>query len=214
MPSQRRSPEARWHRRLSVETAHHHPSAAGAGGHHHATASAPLTRADSHKLPMTVMAVDDNPANLKLIGALLDDLVQQVILCDSGQQAVDKAKQLQMDLILMDIQMPDMDGIRACELIHHLPHHQQTPVIAVTAHARGPAREATERRHERLSGEADRRRETARPAAALSARVHSIAPAAIPPAEPVIDHNQTLDWQLALRQAAMKPDRRGRCCRC
>jgi CheY-like chemotaxis protein len=65
---------------------------------------------------MTVMAVDDNPANLKLIGALLDDLVQQVILCDSGQQAVDKAKQLQMDLILMDIQMPDMDGIRACEL--------------------------------------------------------------------------------------------------
>lgn len=45
---------------------------------------------DSHKLPMTVMAVDDNPANLKLIGALLDDLVQQVILCDSGQQAVDK----------------------------------------------------------------------------------------------------------------------------
>ena len=40
--------------------------------------------------------------------------MQQVILCDSGQQAVDKAKQLQMDLILMDIQMPDMDGIRAC----------------------------------------------------------------------------------------------------
>ena len=101
----------------------------------HALASAPLMQIDSHKLPMTVMAVDDNPANLKLIGALLDDLVQQVILCDSGQQAVDKAKQLQMDLILMDIQMPDMDGIRACELIHHLSHHQQTPVIAVTAHA-------------------------------------------------------------------------------
>ncbi|MCE9688633.1 response regulator, partial [Shewanella sp. AS16] len=39
------------------------------------------------------------------------------------------------DLILMDIQMPDMDGIRACELIHQLPHQQQTPVIAVTAHA-------------------------------------------------------------------------------
>jgi two-component system sensor histidine kinase BarA len=86
-----------------------------------------LTQADSHKLPMTVMAVDDNPANLKLIGALLDDLVQQVILCDSGQQAVDKAKQLQMDLILMDIQMPDMDGIRACELIHHLSASSANP---------------------------------------------------------------------------------------
>lgn len=136
----------------------------------HALASAPLMQIDSHKLPMTVMAVDDNPANLKLIGALLDDLVQQVILCDSGQQAVDKAKQLQMDLILMDIQMPDMDGIRACELIHHLSHHQQTPVIAVTAHATEGQRESTERRHERLSGEANRRRETARTAAALSAR--------------------------------------------
>jgi two-component system sensor histidine kinase BarA len=90
---------------------------------------------DESKIAMTVMAVDDNPANLKLIGALLDDLVQHVELCDSGQQAVDRAKQMQFDLILMDIQMPDMDGIRACELIHQLPHQQQTPVIAVTAHA-------------------------------------------------------------------------------
>lgn len=90
---------------------------------------------DESKIAMTVMAVDDNPANLKLIGALLEDMVRHVELCDSGHQAVDRAKQMQFDLILMDIQMPDMDGIRACELIHQLPHQQQTPVIAVTAHA-------------------------------------------------------------------------------
>lgn len=48
-------------------------------------------------LPLTVMAATAFRINLKLIGALLDDSVQQVILCDSGQQAVDKAKQLQMD---------------------------------------------------------------------------------------------------------------------
>ncbi|STW51264.1 BarA sensory histidine kinase [Klebsiella pneumoniae] len=123
------APEARRRCRLPVKAAHHHPSATGAGGYQPRACLAPLMQIDSHKLPMTVMAVDDNPANLKLIGALLDDLVQQVILCDSGQQAVDKAKQLQMDLILMDIQMPDMDGIRACELIHHLSHHQQTPLL-------------------------------------------------------------------------------------
>ncbi|STT46806.1 BarA sensory histidine kinase [Klebsiella pneumoniae] len=82
-------------------------------------------------------------------------LCRQVILCDSGQQAVDKAKQLQMDLILMDIQMPDMDGIRACGAYPSPVHHQQTPVIAVTAHALEGLREKfTERRHERLSGEA------------------------------------------------------------
>lgn len=67
-----------------------------------------LPHSDSSKLPMTVMAVDDNPANLKLIGVLLDDLVQHVTLCDSGQRAVEQAKEMQLDLILMDIQMPDM----------------------------------------------------------------------------------------------------------
>ncbi|WP_348245148.1 response regulator, partial [Salmonella enterica] len=72
--------------------------------------------------------------NLKLIGALMEDKVQHVELCDSGHHAVDRAKQMQFDLILMDILMPDMDGLRACELFHQLPHQQQTPVIAVTAH--------------------------------------------------------------------------------
>ncbi len=44
--------------------------------------------------------------------------------------------------------------------------------------------------------------------------LHSVVPASLPPAEPIVDHNQTLDWQLALRRAAMKPDWRGRCCKC
>jgi two-component system sensor histidine kinase BarA len=61
---------------------------------------------DEQKLPMSVMAVDDNPANLKLIGVLLEDQVQHVELCTSGAQAVEQAKQMQFDLILMDIQMP------------------------------------------------------------------------------------------------------------
>jgi len=162
---------------------------------------------DSDKLAMTVMAVDDNPANLKLIGALLDDLVQHVILCDSGQDAVEQAKQSQLDLILMDIQMPDMDGIRACELIRHLPHQQQTPVIAVTAHA-------LEGQREKLLA-AGMNDYLAKPIeedklSTLLLRyqpgMHVAAPQIAEPVEPVIDHNVTLNWQLALRQAAMKPD--------
>ncbi|MBF8482257.1 two-component sensor histidine kinase BarA [Klebsiella aerogenes] len=162
---------------------------------------------DSDKLAMTVMAVDDNPANLKLIGALLDDLVQHVILCDSGQDAVEQAKQSQLDLILMDIQMPDMDGIRACELIRHLPHQQQTPVIAVTAHA-------LEGQREKLLA-AGMNDYLAKPIeedklSTLLLRyqpgMHVAAPQLAEPVEPVIDHNVTLNWQLALRQAAMKPD--------
>ncbi|XPE44937.1 hypothetical protein ACNKHV_17420 [Shigella flexneri] len=52
--------------------------------------------------------------------------------------------------------MPDMDGIRACELMRRLPHQQQTPVIAVTAQCNGRAkREAAWRRDQRLSGGTD-----------------------------------------------------------
>ncbi|MFA0704110.1 response regulator, partial [Vibrio sp. 10N.222.48.A8] len=62
------------------------------------------------KLPLTVMAVDDNPANLKLITALLKERVETVISCTSGQQAIDKATETPFDIIFMDIQMPQMDG--------------------------------------------------------------------------------------------------------
>ncbi|WP_350633509.1 response regulator, partial [Acinetobacter pittii] len=66
--------------------------------HHKQNTLLPVT--DESKLAMTVMAVDDNPANLKLIGALLEDMVQHVELCDSGHQAVERAKQMPFDLIL------------------------------------------------------------------------------------------------------------------
>ena len=166
-----------------------------------------LPHSDSSKLPMTVMAVDDNPANLKLIGVLLEDLVQHVTLCDSGQRAVEQAKEMQLDLILMDIQMPDMDGIRACELIRHLPHQQQTPVIAVTAHAFDGQKEKLMK-----AGMNDY---LAKPIEedklhSLLLRYqpgkHSAPLRAAEPVEPPIDYNVTLNWQLALRQAAMKPD--------
>ncbi|MDY0922878.1 two-component sensor histidine kinase BarA [Leclercia sp. CFBP8987] len=163
---------------------------------------------DESKLPMTVMAVDDNPANLKLIGALLEDQVQHVELCESGLQAVERAKQMQFDLIMMDIQMPGMDGIRACELIRQLPHQQQTPVIAVTAHAMAGQKEKL------LS--AGMNDYLAKPIE--EEKLHSlllrykpgptagswIAP--VEAADITVNDNATLDWQLALRQAAGKND--------
>ena len=173
------------------------------------TPTAPLALPSTeHRLPMTVMAVDDNPANLKLIGVLLDDQVQHVELCESGHQAIERAKQMKFDLILMDIQMPDIDGLRACELIRQLPHQQQTPVIAVTAHALAGQREKLlaagmndylakpieeNRLHDLLLRYKPGINSLPRPLQSESL-------------EPTIDHNATLDWQLALRQAAYKPD--------
>ncbi|XPE51154.1 response regulator [Shigella flexneri] len=90
---------------------------------------------DESKLAMTVMAVDDNPANLKLIGALLEDMVQHVELCDSGHQAVERAKQMPFDLILMDIQMPDMDGIRPASSSTSSPISNKRRLSRISAHA-------------------------------------------------------------------------------
>ncbi|QRG79978.1 two-component sensor histidine kinase BarA [Citrobacter sp. R56] len=172
----------------------------------HLNQSTELLPVNESKIAMSVMAVDDNPANLKLIGALLEDIVQHVELCDSGHQAVDRAKQLQFDLILMDIQMPDMDGIRACELIHQLPHQQQTPVIAVTAHAMAGQKEkllsagmndylAKPIEEEKLYNLLLRYK----PGTGVINR-----PQVPEPAEFIFNPNATLDWQLALRQAAGK----------
>lgn len=174
---------------------------------HNANLELPFAE-QSDKLPMAVMAVDDNPANLKLIGALLEDHVQQVVLCESGSQALERARQMNIDIILMDIQMPEIDGIRACELIRQLPHHQQTPVIAVTAHAMAGQKEkllsagmndylAKPIEEEKLHN--------------LLMRYHpgNLGHPPLPSEEnapPAININQTLDWNLALHQAAGKAD--------
>ena len=156
------------------------------------------------RLGMSVMAVDDNPANLKLIGALLEDQVQNVELCDSGQEAINRAKQMLFDLILMDIQMPDMDGIRACELIRQLPHQQQTPVIAVTAHAMAGQKEKllSAGMNDYLAKpieESKLRNLLLRYKPGISVPQVEVADTPAP-----VNLNTTLDWALALRQAANK----------
>jgi two-component system, NarL family, sensor histidine kinase BarA len=167
----------------------------------------PVTQnANGSRLDMTVMAVDDNPANLKLIGALLEDQVQNVELCDSGQEAINRAKQMLFDLILMDIQMPDMDGIRACELIRQLPHQQQTPVIAVTAHAMAGQKEKL-----LSAGMNDYLAKPIEEGKLRNLLLRYKPGLSVPQAEVVEPHppvnlNTTLDWQLALRQAANKPN--------
>ncbi len=99
------------------------------------TPSHPALPVAKPKLALNVLAVDDNPANLKLITAMLGDLVSEVHSCQNGRQAVELAQRLEFDLIFMDIQMPILDGISAAQAIRQEGCNQQTPIIAVTAHA-------------------------------------------------------------------------------
>lgn len=88
------------------------------------------------KLPaVNILAVDDMPINLRLLTTWLQDSPIELQLCYSGAEAVQQCQENEFDLILMDVQMPDMDGLQTTQLIRKSPLNQGTPVIAVTAHA-------------------------------------------------------------------------------
>lgn len=87
---------------------------------------------------LNILAVDDNFANLKLINVLLVNLKANVTTANSGIKALNLVKSNNFDLILMDIQMPQMDGIETTNEIkkyYNSINISPPPVIAVTAHA-------------------------------------------------------------------------------
>jgi len=87
------------------------------------------------KIPIKVLAVDDNSANLKLIKALLLEQVDAVVTATNGKEALALCKNEKYALIFMDIQMPVMDGVTALAAIKEQTFNDLTPIIAVTAHA-------------------------------------------------------------------------------
>ncbi|MEG8233779.1 response regulator [Pseudomonas orientalis] len=85
-----------------------------------------------------VLCVDDNPANLLLVQTLLEDMGAKVMAVESGYAAIDAVKQETFDLVLMDVQMPGMDGRQSTEAIRQWEserHGTPLPVVALTAHA-------------------------------------------------------------------------------
>ena len=94
-----------------------------------------IEQSEQKLLPLKVLVVDDNDANLKLICTLLDEQVEVIDTAHNGSQAYSLSKSHKYDVIFMDIQMPIMDGITACKLIQESSLNEDTPIIAVTAHA-------------------------------------------------------------------------------
>ncbi len=83
-----------------------------------------------------VMAVDDNPANLKLLMILLERAGVEAVAADDGQRVLGLSQQRKFDLIFMDIQMPGVDGVEATRTIRSARYNpnRDTPVVALTAH--------------------------------------------------------------------------------
>lgn len=88
-----------------------------------------------HLAGLHLLAVDDTAINLQLLGHWLEPHHINLSLAHSGQQAIDMANQQHFDLILMDIQMPQMDGMEATKHLRQIHGYQDTPIIALTAHA-------------------------------------------------------------------------------
>lgn len=81
-----------------------------------------------------ILVVDDRAENILAVEALLAPLGQEIIGADSGEMALKKLLKHQVAVILLDVQMPGMDGYETARLIKERYHNRATPIIFLTAH--------------------------------------------------------------------------------
>jgi PAS domain S-box-containing protein len=87
--------------------------------------------------PLRILLAEDFPASQKVAVAILEKRGYEVIVAENGQRAVSEFERQPFDLVLMDVEMPIMDGIEATKTIRELEREgdSRTPIIALTAHA-------------------------------------------------------------------------------
>ncbi|WP_104735396.1 response regulator transcription factor [Hanstruepera ponticola] len=85
------------------------------------------------KKDITILLVDDEPDILEIVGYNLSAEGYQIITASNGIEAVKKAKKEKPQLIVMDVMMPEMDGIEACEQIRKVPELSDTIITFLTA---------------------------------------------------------------------------------
>lgn len=85
----------------------------------------------------TLLLVEDNASNQQIIMLYLKNQVKKIEVANHGKEALDKFGQMKFDIILMDVQMPVMDGLKATQKIREYEQgtDTRTPIIAVTANA-------------------------------------------------------------------------------
>ncbi len=98
-----------------------------------------------------VLIVDDTPAKLVALGAIVSGMEMDIVMANSGEQALRQLLKRDFALILLDVNMPTMDGFETAKLIRSRPRSEHTPIIFVTAEANSEA----ERLHGYIRGAVD-----------------------------------------------------------
>jgi two-component system sensor histidine kinase/response regulator len=83
--------------------------------------------------PASILVVDDNPNNLVALVAVLDRLGHRVVQASSGSLALQRVAEEEFAVVLLDVQMPIMDGFQTLQRLTQLPNGRNTPVIFMTA---------------------------------------------------------------------------------
>ena len=83
-----------------------------------------------------VLMVDDTPENLVALQVVLEDLPCQLVSVTSGAEALGKLLKQDFSLVLLDVQMPEMDGFEVAEIMRSNKRTMNVPIIFVTANAR------------------------------------------------------------------------------
>ncbi len=83
----------------------------------------------------TVLVVEDNMDNMELITVILERNGYKVLTAETGHQGIDIATEEQLDFIILDIQLPDMDGMKVIRMIRSLKINEDIPIIAMTSYA-------------------------------------------------------------------------------
>jgi len=91
--------------------------------------------------PVEILLVEDDTVNSQLFQMMLQRLGYRVDIAENGQEALNKLDHKDYHLILMDCQMPVLDGYATTRSLRSQPHHQETIVIGLTAYAMTEDRE-------------------------------------------------------------------------
>jgi len=108
---------------------------------HAAPVAARQTLRDQHA-GKAVLLVDDEPVNREIAAAFLALAELRVLTAADGHEALSIVQDQAIDLVLMDVQMPGMDGLEAARQIRRLPRHASLPIVALTASAFAEDRQA------------------------------------------------------------------------